>query len=495
MRKFPLSIVCLLLIACLLAACDLPPEQPSAPTQTLPPQPESTAGTEQTLPSQPEEPTEPSETEPSYDPTKFDEENIVVSFGAISDIHIGENEEDGAKFLSAIQQLKAQADKLDADGLDAVVIAGDITHHGTTEEVEEFTRLVAEAGIGDKLLFTTGNHDYRGDYIDTHYFFDLMGEEYFQLDSSETNIPMGVRHASINGTHFLLLEPETYDRNVVYSWAPRKWLEKRLAAITAEDPNAYVFVFTHPMIYDTCYGSDQGSYWYTKHLTSILKKHPQVVAFGGHLHFPINDERSIHQGKFTSVGCGSVMSVDIEEGFLNAPGEVPDDAYEISSGHLVQVDINGNLRITRMNFSDGSTYKDPWELTAPKEDGSHLLSYTNDRAKHNAAPTLSGQIRWEMKADDPRVMVVSWPAGQDDDLVHHYRVDIRSADGKELLCPHYYCADFYQHSDPQQMQDVYTCELTPVLPGEYTITVTAVDSWGATSDPISCTVTVDYPIA
>lgn len=268
-----------------------------------------------------------------------------------------------------------------------------------------------------------------------------------------------------------------------------------MAAITAEDPNAYVFVFTHPMIYDTCYGSDQGSYWYTKHLTSILKKHPQVVAFGGHLHFPINDERSIHQGKFTSVGCGSVMSVDIEEGFLNAPGEVPDDAYEISSGHLVQVDINGNLRITRMNFSDGSTYKDPWELTAPKEDGSHLLSYTNDRAKHNAAPTLSGQIRWEMKADDPRVMVVSWPAGQDDDLVHHYRVDIRSADGKELLCPHYYCADFYQHSDPQQMQDVYTCELTPVLPGEYTITVTAVDSWGATSDPISCTVTVDYPIA
>jgi hypothetical protein len=133
MRKLPLSIVVLLLIACLLAACDHTGEQPSAPTQTLPSQPESTPGTEQTLPSQPEEPTDPSETEPSYDPTKFDEENIVVSFGAISDIHIGENEEDGAKFLSAIQQLKAQADKLDADGLDAVVIAGDITHHGTTE--------------------------------------------------------------------------------------------------------------------------------------------------------------------------------------------------------------------------------------------------------------------------------------------------------------------------------------------------------------------------
>ena len=40
-------------------------------------------------------------------------------------------------------------------------------------------------------------------------------------------------------------------------------------------------------------------------VSDVLAKYPQVVTFSGHLHFPLNDPRSIWQASFTSFGCGS----------------------------------------------------------------------------------------------------------------------------------------------------------------------------------------------
>ena len=114
----------------------------------------------------------------------------------------------------------------------------------------------------------------------------------------------------------------------------KTWLDETLAEITEENPDQFVFVLTHPMIEGTVYGSDLGTYWATSDITDILSKYPQVVTFGGHLHFPLNDPRSIMQTTFTSLGCGSVRYMAIENGGYEdmASATTMNDKDEFSQG-------------------------------------------------------------------------------------------------------------------------------------------------------------------
>jgi hypothetical protein len=151
----------------------------------------------------------------------------------------------------------------------------------------------------------------------------------------------------VNGYHIITLLPVTYT-DVTYTQATKDWLDRTLAEITSENPNAYVIVLTHPMIYDTVYGStlgrEQGStlkdMWVTSDLTDILSKYNQVITFGGHLHFPLNDPRSIMQTAFTSVGCGSVSYMAIEDGGYENMASLTamKDKFEFSQGLICQID-------------------------------------------------------------------------------------------------------------------------------------------------------------
>lgn len=462
MKKLLIATALILLATCLLTACSRTDES-------------MTESTEATV---------------SYDPTKFDENNIVLSFGAISDIHIGENEQSEAKFLAAVEQLKQEASVLDADGLDAVVIAGDITHNGLISEAQDFARMAEATGMADKIFITAGNHDLWGDNLNLARFRQVLGDRFFASDLPDSNPQLGTRHIQINGCHFLILEPDEYDYGIFYPDEAIMWLDEQMAAITAEDPNAYVFVFSHPTHKFTCYGSDIGLYWFSDHLTPILLKYPQIITISGHVHFPIADERSIFQGYFTAVGCGAVANAAAEEYFLGVEEGVPANGYHSSTGLLVQLDKNGNCRFTRMNFTQGSTIKQPWELSFPADDNSHMHTYTNDRANHSQAPTLSGQLSAVSKKDKPRVITLSWRSGQDDDFVHHYRIDICTPDGKEVLDTHYYLPDYFLYSDPGQIDTFHTTELPQVAPSEYLIAVYAVDSWDHVSEPITCPIRI-----
>jgi hypothetical protein len=245
------------------------------------------------------------------------------------------------------------------------------------------------------------------------------------------------------------------------------------------------------MPYNTCYGSDlSGGSWYTTHLTGTLSKYSQVVTFGGHLHFPINDERSIMQTAFTSLGCGSVRYLAIERGYSNmASATVPKDAYSVSSGLLVQVDASGNLRITRMDFSNTSTFKTPWELEAPKATGSHLTKYSADRANVNIAPTITEAPTLNASVNVTTGIVsgatVIVRAGADDDFIHHYKVTVKN-ETTGTVNVYNFLSDFYRHSKPGTMAATLEFPVDITASGKYTVDVVAVDSWGAESAKISC---------
>ena len=428
----------------------------------------------------------------------FDEDNIVLSFGALSDIHItgSGNNDANNKFRAALDQLKAQAAKHDKNGLDAIAIAGDIADTGKKVQVDTFTQIVKDSGI-ENVMLVTGNHDFYGDKDATLAdYLESMGEAYFTNDIDKTMFDKGARHCVVGGYHFFYIEPIGYKDNCPYDTDVLKWLDNSLKEVTTANPNAYVFVVTHPMPYNTCYGSDlSGGLWYTTYLTETLSKYPQVVTFGGHLHFPVNDERTIMQTAFTSLGCGSVRYLAIERGYSNmASATVPKDAHSVSSGLLVQVDASGNLRVTRMDFSNESTFKTPWEIKAPTADGSHLETYRHDRKDKNQAPTLTGTPVFNINVSTTTGVVsgasITVPAGADDDFVHHYKVTVKnhtSGQGNTYL----FLSDFYRHSQVSGMAKTLTFPLDNITEeGTYTIDVTAIDSWDAESGKISCTATV-----
>ena len=427
----------------------------------------------------------------------FDESNIVLSFGALSDIHITANGTDDSesKFRAALSQLKTQAAKHDKNGLDAVAIAGDIADRGKTTQVNLFAKIVKESGI-ENVMLATGNHDYYDDAdAKLSDYLTAMGEDYFKNDVDRTMFDKGARHCVLNGYHFIFVEPTKYSSNCPYDADVLKWLDTTLKNITTEDPNAYVFFFTHPMIYKTCYGSElSGGSWYTTHLTETLSKYPQVVTFGGHLHFPINDERSIMQTAFTSLGCGSVRYLAIERGYSNmSSATVPKDAYRVSSGLLVQIDASGNLRVTRMDFSNKSTFKEAWELNYPTADGAHLEKYSADRKNDNKAPVLTGTPVFTADVS-PATGIISGaslkvPAGTDDDLVHHYNVTVKNeSTGKSDT--YKFLSDFYRYPQTYGMAKTLTFPLSITEMGKYVIEVVAVDSWDAESGKITCEATV-----
>ena len=436
----------------------------------------------------------------------FDEDSIVLSFGALSDVHFDKNNFPDAteKLKNAVNQLTKKA-SLNGGKLDAITIVGDFTNISGSVELKEFKSVyesVVPAGV--KTLLVTGNHEtlYSSDAKTLNDFKRIFGDKYFGagIDTADTNLDIGVRDIIVNGYHFLMLEPTTYSATAgcPYKKEAVEWLDNMLKKLTAENPEQYVFVCTHPMIYNTCYGSDLNgtpSYWSTTDLTPVLDKYSQVVTFSGHLHFPINDNRSIMQGNFTSLGCGSVRYMAIEAGGYEDMYSATqmNDRYDISSGLFVQVDKNGNTRITRMFFSEDDTFDSPWEISYPNAQKTHLEKYSHEaRTNANTAPEL-GEIKLttgNVKNYGAGVAAtVTFDAAKDDEFAHHYKVTVKNKDTGAIIINRNILSDFYRHAKRSDMKKEYSQFVGTLKSGTYSVTVTAYDSWGAKAEK-----TVEYEV-
>jgi len=422
----------------------------------------------------------------------FDEGRIVLSLGVVSDVHIdGKSQPTSNKFKSALNQLGTEAAKEDKDGLDGILVVGDLIQNPyrdttTYYEAELFKELYESVYSPEKmpLVYTIGNHDVYKHWNDRPYYFSkkierIMGEKYFTLDlDDEMREKYECRHCVIDGCHILCITPNHADP-VTYPEEAKQWLDRKLAEITTAEPDRYVLVLTHPMITGTVYGSNLGGFWATKELTPILEKYPQAVTFGGHLHFPLNDPRSIWQGSFTAFGTASTRYMAIEDGgYERMAGKTTmKDMNEYSQGLLLQFDADGNMRATRMDFFHNTTIGSPWVLDHPTADGSHLKRYSQTlRASANKAPRL-GKAKAMMTESGP---VLQFAAGKDDEFVHHYVITVSSKDSvvvtKKIL------ADFYRHPLPSEMKQTWEESLGELPTGKYRIRLQAFDSWDAKSN-------------
>lgn len=439
----------------------------------------------------------------------FDESKIALSLAAISDVHIeGSSDAYANKFTSALNQLKVKAAESDANGIDGVMVVGDLIQRAEITMAQNFKALYEDVFKPTEvpMIYTIGNHDMNPKYdwtpstvAQSVAMANTFGDEYFKTDIDNTmRNNYEARHCVIGGYHILAVTPNG-DQPITYSPNVITWLDQQLDAITKTDPNRYVIVLTHPMIYNTIYGSLLGedggvwtstlpNYWATRVLTGVLEKYPQVVSFHGHLHFPINDPRSLWQGQWTALGCGSTRYMAIEpagwEGISSTP-TVMNDANNFSQGYLVQFDVNGNMRIVRMDFFNNGTIGEPYVMQYPDAAGANLAKYNNvTRKAANQAPTMSTIEAKDVKESE--TASVTFAAGKDDEFVHHYVVTLSKA-GKTVATKKI-LADFYLHPKASEMKSSWIVDFgTLSESGQYTVTVVAVDSWDAESAPVSAT--------
>lgn len=432
----------------------------------------------------------------------FDAKNIVLSLGVVSDVHVNP-QWTADKWKSALQQLKAKALENDPDGLAGVLVAGDLIDNPNNTQLSLFkSTLESELDVKKTpLVYTVGNHDVPS-YAwaatmpsDVTYMRNMFGDDYYLYDKDQDmRTRYEARHCVVGDCHIFSVSPNG-DQPIVYDPAVVSWLDSQLAAVTSAEPDKYVILITHPMIKNTVYGSRLGEeggiwssslshYWATDALTPVLKKYPQVIVFGGHLHFPLNDPRSVWQGDFTVFGCGSVRYMAIENGKYEdmSSATVMKDCNDFSQGNLLQFDASGNMRVLRMDFYNKDVIGEPIVSSYPTSDKGHLTKYNHTTLSlANAAPSLS-----TLNVDvTDGIATAKWAAGTDDEFVHHYVLTLKK--GGAVVTTMKILADFYKSAKTSGMRKEWTRSLGNVTDGTYELTLEAFDSWDAAAKPLKKT--------
>ena len=516
--------------------------------------------------------------------TVFDDSNVVLKFGVLSDIHISGSWNIATsknKLDRACKSLLALAGK-DAGGntlLDAVLINGDITDamssSGNVETAEKklYQNYLELSGFRDvtlsnfnsmnksenvAIIYANGNHDSSNGmsadetgYIDTTKFYSpklfqkvLSGYEWVSeipetssaseqevieynkqliksfnekngknydffyggdLNLGENGLDYGNRHVVVGGYHFLTVEPVEYtmgETGADFSEATIKWLDDTLAEITAKEPDKAVFVASHARIRNTIFSSVSNA---TTELTPVLDKYPQVIIWGGHEHSALNRELAIWQENFTAVDSGVVQYANaghfgFEDGYtpINANGLGGWSGKEFrsfSQGHFVEVDLHGNVRISRVDFYNSDVEEGnikiigkPWVIPAPKADKSHLEVYpVSTRSAKNTAPYFDKGAKLSVSnVADENKAEFSFPAAKDDTRVISYFLTVKKEAGATLSSTEL-TSFYYEYADASLLESkTYSFTLNDLPANEKLVaTVYGIDDFGAKTDELS----------
>ena len=260
--------------------------------------------------------------------------NLV--FGVSSDIHVRLLA--GSKNVYFTEFWRKTLELFRDQGVDAVVAAGDLCNCGVIEEMQAFANTWFEVFPDDKApdgrkverIFVYGNHDVsmamarracNGDKKEMKKraialdragsWKKLFNEEFSSVYRKK------VKGYDFIGAHW---EGGLKGRGDSFCKSLEAFYDKIGSSLDTAKPFFHV---QHPHPKGTCHGEevwgqDDGV------STKVLSRHPNAVAFSGHSHNSLLDERAIWQGAFTSVGTAtashvgpSAINTGIECGFEN----------------------------------------------------------------------------------------------------------------------------------------------------------------------------------
>lgn len=344
----------------------------------------------------------------------FDENNINLRLGVMSDIHLTYASDPLASIQAKIANYAKTSlvlDKMAGGKLDALMLCGDYTSHGREAQGRTFisaSKAVMDAvnrGKSDsektKWIMAYGNHDTEWNGNMPISQWEALFNEYGMLNDVEVAPgAIGAYKLTLNKgdkTYYVFsIETDTYNvPSNMFRVDVLEWLDAQLATASSDD---YVYVIAHgPIKESLVYGSDMAfekdADWgtaesgytgtckedgapTTSEIDALLKKYPNVVYLSGHTHLTDVLDSSLMQNSYTAINVGSLHSSDfystvtkfLDEDDGNKCTEKTRFGYSL----FVEVDNTGNMRITRVknaqNFADVSieyteTHNNDIELT------------------------------------------------------------------------------------------------------------------------------------
>ena len=430
-----------------------------------------------------------------------------LKVGILSDIHVT-NKATKECFIKALNYFKERR-------VDAVMIAGDLINNGIMPEyravVEDWYSVFPDDKYPDgkkiERLIVHGNHEIEGHaYGNAKKAFDEeflkreailpVKEKFWEECWHEKFQPVYMKEVKgykFIGAHYV-------NRRTIPGLGDfMKSVEDQLP----KDKPFFYFQHMHPK--GTCsapwvWGQDDGT------VTEILSHYPNVVAFSGHSHTPITDDRAIWQGAFTSVGTGSLKFIIPIGGRENSkaygstemvPAQMP--AITGRNGHHGQLMTvyDDCIVLQRHEFlydEDLGTWVIPLKGTArplsfEAREKTEKAPQFFDSAKVSVGDRVPGKDRYDVEQDQ---VTVEFPAAVSHDGLPRpldYEVQVEEAGidvYKAVLTKRVYSGSWYlgeKKDSEQPVKCVFSVNELP-LDKEFRFAVRPCNGFGRKGEPI-----------
>lgn len=357
-----------------------------------------------------------------------------LTLGVVSDIHIDAAKGDFMKFGDTAQ-FERTLRWFDAQGVDGVVVAGDMADNGMVNQLEcvgEAWFRVFPDGYSERdgrkveQLFVYGNHDFEGQHYDKYdvRFFEKKSFEAGQIVRDPAGTWKRVFHEdyspiwlkTVKGYQFVGAHWQLGKNSWDGIPAVEPWFKEHAAEIDRTKPFFFI-QHCHPK--DTVYGADA---WCPDkgYATRALSAFPNAVAFTGHSHTSLTDERSVWQGAFTSIGTSS----------LRYGGSV--DRYSQRQGMLVKV-YDDRIVIVRRDFLHDASLGDDWVIPLPVGETKPFAFETRKAAGMAPEFSADAQLAVDRRKNGWLVTIPQANASRTRPFRYEIATDLKDKDGKPIV--------------------------------------------------------------
>ena len=339
-----------------------------------------------------------------------------MKMGVLSDLHM-RSPGDESTLLKALEYFRDH-------GADSVLIAGDFAHTGRISQAKMladawfrvFPNDTAPDGRHVERLFVYGNHcvdawswdgqfkdDEAGARRDAIGYGDNRARAWEELFHEEFK-PIWMK--TVKGIPVIGAHWESRGGGI----AIEDFMKAHGGEIDPKIPFVYV-QHAHPK--DTCFGSwawgrDDGR------STRALSPFANAVAFSGHSHYTLTDERSVWQGAFTSINASSLRYSSLDyslrenvngnsRGFKgeSRPHRIPQSTLDTENGRqgMLVSFFDDRLEIERREFVYGQSLGDDWIVPLPAANGAY--SYAK-RAARRVTPEFAAGAKVAVTVTPPK---------------------------------------------------------------------------------------------
>ena len=401
---------------------------------------------------------------------KPDDFTPILRFIACSDVHLDGNEEqpNAIRLANLIKDMYKYSELQDYKTVDALMVVGDFAGGGAESEYAMFNRIIKDnIRPQTQVLTVLGNHEFIN-------YRDIDATAAYPVYQEMIN-PEVDTDIVINGYHFIGV---SYDNNGKTFKGKTAWLREKLQNATNEDPTKPIFVYQHPSPTLTVYGSIS---WSDLDIKKVLKDFPQVIDFSGHSHYSPSDPRSVWQGEFTAIGCGSLGALmgnlNYIEGDQDAPGKS-------AAAWLVEVDKDGNVRLKLYDVENRIFFKDNEYYFSNLSDITKRDYTWAKQQSLDTSPTFPKDSKVNNTVNENGETIISFPEAKGYYEAENYKITVKNSENKKVF-EKTVISEYVRATD-----DDVKVNLGELEKDNYKVTVTAYSPYTKKGDTISTRITV-----